>query len=108
MFDFTPQEWRLFTRTEQSIIILRRAHGVETAERMRAALNWPLPGLMNKRTYEGHMVRLKSKMAKINAGRAEPARVDSGHGSRPTEQGLVAGAEGDGGSVRTPRGGGAT
>ena len=79
MFEFNESEWKAFTHTEKSMIILARKHDVKTHESMRHWLHWPVPGQMNKRTYEGHWSRLQKKMRKINACRKDAVRLRLEH-----------------------------
>mgnify|MGYP001561025473 CR=1 FL=1 len=87
MFDFEENEWQTFSHTEKAIIILARKHNVKTHESMRHWLNWPLPGQMHKRTYEGHWQRLQKKMRAITSCRKKAARLQLTHGTSESDPG---------------------
>lgn len=61
--DFTDAEFRLFTKTEQRIIVMNKQYDM-SEEQIRMYLAWPLEPL-SEVTWRGHWARLMKKMAKI-------------------------------------------
>jgi len=72
MFEFTDQEWRIFSKTERRIIIFVRQYGLEKPEdreRIRQLLDWP-DNPMHDRTFANHWGRLMKKMSVIRKNRS--------------------------------------
>ena len=68
MLDYTPHEWRQFSKTEQRMILMLREHNMDI-DQIRAAMTWPLEP-MNKRTFSNHKSKLMAKMSRIRAERS--------------------------------------
>lgn len=69
IYNFSSDEWVLFTETEKKIIILARQYDIADHDRIRLLLNWPLDYPKNKQTYNSQWSRLMAKMRKINQNR---------------------------------------
>lgn len=114
MFDYTPHEWAMFSKTEKKIIILIRQYNINRVEQiplLRLYLNWPLPYPVNARTFKSQHSRLLAKMAIIKAGRLKEQSIASAHDDKADIQEIRNGddRDDDGGMGRAhsklPKGG---
>ena len=66
--EYSKDEWKLFSKTEQKLLVLILKHGIENG-RLRNLVNWPLEEPMNDETMRGHMSRIKKKVEEIREKR---------------------------------------
>jgi len=69
IYEYTLEEWKQFTSTEQKIIIFIQKYKISDHDKLREMLNYPLPEPMKKTTYQSHWSRLKKKVEKIRDNR---------------------------------------
>ena len=71
MYDYSPKEWKKFSKTEKKIIVLIKKYKIEDKEKIREMLGWPLEPI-HKKTFNGHWTRLMKKVEEIRRLRNEP------------------------------------
>lgn len=67
-YEYTEEEWQLFSKTQKKIVILIKKHGIEDKEKIRELIDFPLEP-MEPETFRGHWHRLKKTVATIRKNR---------------------------------------